>query len=271
MMKINCICLLLLLCSTVYAQKTLTGQVVDVNGEPIVGASVRIKGTDIFSITDLDGHYFLRNVGSDNDILFAYIGHIGKKIKYQGQDTINVVLKDKDYSIVGLTVGGGFSEVNAKLENDEVSQTLMPFLKAGLTFEIPLKNHFFIVPELVWKKLWGRNELINGGVINSRNYDEYHIEVPVNLMKKIHSFIVFAGVYAGYVWQGKSVWQDFLENKEFSYWDAGVNLGVGFEITHFFVKMQGQYALIKQKLPIEGISTKSLVQTTLGISVGYLF
>ena len=42
--------------SMAFAQKTVTGKVVDDLGEPVVGASVLVKGTTIGSATDLDGN-----------------------------------------------------------------------------------------------------------------------------------------------------------------------------------------------------------------------
>lgn len=55
----------------VYAQKnvseekdkggTITGNVRDVNGEPIIGASILVKGTTAGTTTNLDGYYTLSN------------------------------------------------------------------------------------------------------------------------------------------------------------------------------------------------------------------
>lgn len=57
--------LLLLLCviGTAFAQQTVNslikGQVIDSNGEPIIGANVLVNGTTQGVITDLDGYYQL--------------------------------------------------------------------------------------------------------------------------------------------------------------------------------------------------------------------
>ena len=37
--------------------KTVTGTIVDETGEPVIGATVRVPGTNIATITDLDGNY----------------------------------------------------------------------------------------------------------------------------------------------------------------------------------------------------------------------
>ena len=46
--------------TTVMAQNTkVTGQVLDENGEPVIGASVVVKGTTIGTVTDFDGNFTL--------------------------------------------------------------------------------------------------------------------------------------------------------------------------------------------------------------------
>ena len=42
-----------------FAQNKVTGTVKDANGEPIVAASVVVRGTTIGAVTDLDGNYTL--------------------------------------------------------------------------------------------------------------------------------------------------------------------------------------------------------------------
>ena len=52
--------------SFTYAQnKEITGTVVDASGDPVIGASVQIKGSSIGGITDLDGHFKIANTPSD--------------------------------------------------------------------------------------------------------------------------------------------------------------------------------------------------------------
>ncbi len=42
--------------------KTITGTIVDSSGEPVIGASIVVKGTTNGTITDVDGNYSLSNV-----------------------------------------------------------------------------------------------------------------------------------------------------------------------------------------------------------------
>lgn len=74
--------------------KTVSGTVIDQTGEPIVGASVLVKGTTIGVATDVDGNYSLTKV-PDNAILeFRYIGYVSQDIKVDGRSEINVTMKE---------------------------------------------------------------------------------------------------------------------------------------------------------------------------------
>ena len=48
---------ILVFASSTFAQNTVSGTVVDAEGEPIIGASVILVGTDQGTITDLDGKF----------------------------------------------------------------------------------------------------------------------------------------------------------------------------------------------------------------------
>ena len=54
---------------------TVTGKVVDKNGEPIIGANIVVKGTNNGTITDVDGNFTLQ-VPSNAQLIFSFIGYI---------------------------------------------------------------------------------------------------------------------------------------------------------------------------------------------------
>lgn len=68
--------------------KTVTGLVIfEEDNQPIVGASVLIKGTNQGAVTDLDGKFTLTNVPGTAKIL---------RITYVGMQTIEVNIKKRD-------------------------------------------------------------------------------------------------------------------------------------------------------------------------------
>lgn len=65
---------LLLLCAGVsIAQTRVSGKVIDENGDPIIGATIQIKGTGQGTVTDLDGNFTL-SAPADGTLVISYVG-----------------------------------------------------------------------------------------------------------------------------------------------------------------------------------------------------
>lgn len=88
---------MLALSSNMYAQGgtpiAITGNVKDINNEPIISGSVALKGTTVGTVTDLDGNFELRAPG-DGILVFSYIGFKPQEIPINGRTTINVILEE---------------------------------------------------------------------------------------------------------------------------------------------------------------------------------
>src|SRR5574344_1788443 len=76
----------------IFAQQTVTGTVTDNSNEPIIGASVIVRGTSISSITDINGKFSLKNVKKGNSIVISYIGYKTQTIVFNGRP-VNAVLE----------------------------------------------------------------------------------------------------------------------------------------------------------------------------------
>lgn len=69
----------------------ITGQVLDEQGEPLIGVNVLVEGTGVGAITDVDGNFSLEApVGSTLSI--SYVGYAPKTLKVSGQNMYNVQL-----------------------------------------------------------------------------------------------------------------------------------------------------------------------------------
>lgn len=90
------------------AQIPLTGRVTDAaNGEPLIGATVAVKGTTLGASTDLDGRFRL-NVPSENAVLgISYSGYVSQEITVGQQRDLNVLLEE-DNSVLGEVVVVGY-------------------------------------------------------------------------------------------------------------------------------------------------------------------
>ena len=56
------------------AQTRVTGKVVDENGEPVIGASILVKGTTIGTVTDIDGNFTLTVPAEGKTLVISYVG-----------------------------------------------------------------------------------------------------------------------------------------------------------------------------------------------------
>ncbi len=69
----------------------VSGVVSDENGDPLLGASVFVKGTNIGTITDLDGSYSI-DAGPNAFLIFSFVGYRVQEVPVAGQSVVNVSL-----------------------------------------------------------------------------------------------------------------------------------------------------------------------------------
>ncbi|MBN2766361.1 MAG: TonB-dependent receptor [Paludibacteraceae bacterium] len=58
--------------------KKIAGKVVDQNGEPLIGVNIRVKGSDVGTISDVNGEYSLQS-GANDVIVVTYVGYNPKE------------------------------------------------------------------------------------------------------------------------------------------------------------------------------------------------
>lgn len=76
--------------SSAMAQKKVTGTIVDAAGEPIIGASVMVKGTSNGAVTDLDGNFTINNVPEDATLVFSYVGYRTQNLSARGKSNFQI-------------------------------------------------------------------------------------------------------------------------------------------------------------------------------------
>ena len=88
------------------AQRTITGKVTGSDGEPILGATVAVKGTTVGTISGMDGTYHLNIPShvSNDTIVFSYIGKITVMEAIAGRTNINPVMEDDDVNVEEVVV-----------------------------------------------------------------------------------------------------------------------------------------------------------------------
>ncbi len=123
--------LLTLIPSEIFAQNaiTVTGTVTDSQNEPLIGASVVVKGQSTGVATDIDGKYSI-SVASNGTLTFSYVGMKTTDVSVNGRRTIDVTL-DEDANVMdevvvvgyGVQRRGSVTGSVAAVKGDEMIQT----------------------------------------------------------------------------------------------------------------------------------------------------
>lgn len=88
------------------AGTTVKGTVVDATGEPIIGASVMLKGTSKGAATDLDGNFTITNAPADGELTVSYIGYKPQTIKLDGRASYDFTLQEDNAMLEEVVVVG---------------------------------------------------------------------------------------------------------------------------------------------------------------------
>ena len=71
----------------------VTGTVLDETGEPLIGATVAIKGSNTKTITDIDGHFALPINGQTATIAISYIGYATQEVAANVRTPLNITMQ----------------------------------------------------------------------------------------------------------------------------------------------------------------------------------
>lgn len=96
-------------------QINVKGKVTDSQGQALPGATIQVSGTNVGSITDLNGTYSIQVTGSDVVLQYSFIGFASQKISVGKQTTINVMLIEDTQSIDDVVVVGYGTQKKATL------------------------------------------------------------------------------------------------------------------------------------------------------------
>lgn len=95
--------------------KKITGQVIDINGDPLVGATVSVKGSTTNStMTDADGNFAL-NVPDNATIVVTYLGFLPREIALGNQTNLMVTMEEDSKTLDEVLVVGFAKQKKANL------------------------------------------------------------------------------------------------------------------------------------------------------------
>lgn len=90
---------------TLQQANVISGKVVDVNGETIIGANIMVKGTTNGTITDIDG-FFSIEAPANSILIVSYIGYMSKEVAVQGQSKLTIELIEDSQALDEVVVIG---------------------------------------------------------------------------------------------------------------------------------------------------------------------
>nr|WP_236971934.1 TonB-dependent receptor [Membranihabitans marinus] len=99
--------------NTVYEDKTITGQVVDVEGNALIGVNVLVKGSTNGTATDFEGKFTLENVAENAVLLITYIGYKSQEVLVSDQTVLYIVL-ESDSELLDEVVVVGYGTTRTK-------------------------------------------------------------------------------------------------------------------------------------------------------------
>lgn len=103
--RIGLMLLMMFYVAFAYAQVTVKGTVHDDSGVEVIGANVKLKGTNIGTITDFDGRFVIK-VPNMNDavLMISFIGYENKMVFVKGKTNLNVILTETSNELGEVTV-----------------------------------------------------------------------------------------------------------------------------------------------------------------------
>ncbi len=129
--------------------KTISGRVLDTNGEPIIGANIIEKGTSNGTITDYDGNFTL-TIRDDAILRVSYIGYLEQEIHTKGKNNFDLVLHEDTKALDEVVVVGygtqkkiNLTGAVASVSGDVLSERPIGNIAQGLQGLVPNLNITF--------------------------------------------------------------------------------------------------------------------------------
>ena len=122
----------------------VSGRVLDVNGDPIIGASVMEEGTKNGTVTDVDGYFNLNSSKENPTLDISYIGFTSQQIKVRSGATNKITMKENAQNLEELVVVGygtmkkeNLTGSVSSVSSEELAARPITSVKAGIQGLVP--------------------------------------------------------------------------------------------------------------------------------------
>lgn len=124
-----------MLTTLMWAQSTVSGNIKDATGEPLVGATLKVVGATQGVIADMDGNFKIELPAGKSLIQASFVGFKTQVINVKGKSVLNVVLQE-DVAMLEETVVIGYGSMKKSDMTGSVSQITSKDLMAGGTTDV---------------------------------------------------------------------------------------------------------------------------------------
>ena len=104
----------------VFAQRTISGLVVDETNTPLIGATILVKGTSTGTVTDIEGRYSIEVPDGYTILIFSYTGFEAQEVELGVSDVLDVILQSGVTELQELVVIG-YGETSTRFKVQSVS------------------------------------------------------------------------------------------------------------------------------------------------------
>ncbi len=132
----------------------ISGQVLDTNKEPIIGASVVIKGTSKGTMTDFNGKFAIQGVSPTAKLAVSYVGMKTKVVTINGRTQLKIVLQEDNAVLSDLVVVG-----YGKMKKGDLSASVASVENLEAIKERPITN----AAEMLQGQIPGVTVISDGG------------------------------------------------------------------------------------------------------------
>lgn len=161
------------------------GKVVDVNGEPIIGAAIKENGTDNWAITDMEGNFFIDAKSPTVTITVLYVGWQSKQVELTAghKEQITLIENKKKESetanSISIPVKDGINVEMIKVEAGTFMMGATKEVKEPYKIELPahevlLTEDYYIgkyeVTQALWDVVMDSKYSTNDGDLLPKNY-----------------------------------------------------------------------------------------------------
>lgn len=121
---------------------SVSGVVLDEEGEPLIGCSVTVVGTSLGTVTDVNGRYSIALPRGKNQLRFAYVGYLSQTSSVNGS-TLNVRMKEDSAALQEVVVIGygvskkGRGKTSRKREDASMIEGKVPGVAVSKEPEMP--------------------------------------------------------------------------------------------------------------------------------------